>query len=323
MAPSHERPCPRCASPLEAGDLRCAICGQATPAAEAPAAAARVEFLRCQGCAAAVAYDAALQGLACAFCGEVLELAAVEDPPEDVEGWLPFTVDRAGARAALRRWQSERGFFRPGDLAARARVEALRPLWWVGWVFDARARISWTADSNEGARRSFWAPHAGQADMVFDDLLVPASRGLSLAETAALAPGYDLTSVQAAPAGAPDAVFERFDVQRSLARRLVAEALHRAAADRVERSKVPGSRARKVQVVPFLRALETRRYGFPAWVLAYRYGDRVFRAVVCGQDAERVVGQAPVSAARILLAIAGALAVAVFAAFLLAAVLRS
>jgi hypothetical protein len=308
MNATPEPTCERCASPLERGDLRCAICGQATPADASPAAVVRVELLRCEGCGAAVGYDAKAQGLACAFCDSVLRLETNADPMEEVEAYLPFRIDRAAARGALRRWQASLGFFRPGDLTSRTRVEQLRPLWWVGWVFDAQARITWAADSNEGSRRSQWAPHSGKRDMVFDDLLVSASRGLSERETTALVAHYDLSTANPAQEEVEGAVVERFDVQRSLARRLVTDALHRTAAIRVQNRYVPGSRIRKLSVAAKLFALDTRRYAFPAWVLTYRYGEDVYRAVVSGQDAGGVVGKAPYSLTRILLAVGAGIA---------------
>ncbi len=60
-----------------------------------------------------------------------------------------------------------------------------------------------------------------------------------------------------------------------------------------------------------LRGLEARRYAFPAWVLAYRYRNRLFRTVLSGQDATRLMGEAPYSTARIVAAVAGAVAVMV------------
>ncbi len=307
MAELEEITCERCSSPLEPGDLRCAICGQVTPHRADARTVVKVELLRCDGCGAAVSYDPKAQGLACAFCGAVLRLESIDDPMEEVETYLPFTVDRREAREALRRWQGSLGFLRPGDLTARTRVEKLRPLWWVGWVFDARARISWAADSNEGSRRSHWAPHSGQAELVFDDLAVSASRGLSEDETAALTAGYDIATARPTPEGAEEAVVERFDVQRSLARRLVTDAIHRVAAARVERRYVPGSRVRKLKVAALLSSLDTRRHAFPAWVMTYRYREETYRAVVCGQDAAHVVGKAPYSLARILLLVAAIL----------------
>ena len=137
-------PCARCESPLEQGDLRCAICGQAAPAAaESGRAELKVQVLRCDGCGAAVSYDPAVQAPRCAFCDSVMHVESVEDPMEQTELYLPFTVATEAARKALRAWLGSLGFFRPPDLRDEARVESLRPLFWVGWVFDAEALISW------------------------------------------------------------------------------------------------------------------------------------------------------------------------------------
>lgn len=313
-------PCARCASPLEREDLRCAICGQTAPVPDEAPTKVEVELLRCEGCRAAVSFDPKAQGLACAFCGSVLHLESTADVMEEVELRLPFSVRRAEARAALRAWQKTLGFFRPADLIARSKVEEVRPLWWVGWVFDAEARISWAADSNEGSGRSYWAPHSGQAEMVFDDILVSASRGLSEKETNFLAPHYDLGTAAPPPREKHDefdategnddlegAIVERFDVQRSLARRLISAAITRVAAARVERRHVPGTHVRNLHVAPRLRSLDTRRFAFPAWVMSYRYRDTLYRTVVSGQDRTAVTGTAPWSVARVALVAIGGL----------------
>ena len=56
--------------------------------------------------------------------------------------------------------------------------------------------MSWSGDSNAGSRRSSWAPHAGQNRMIFDDILVSASRGLTDQEIQATAPGCDITRLR-------------------------------------------------------------------------------------------------------------------------------
>jgi hypothetical protein len=48
-----------------------------------------------------------------------------------------------------------------------------------------------------------------------------------------------------------------------------------------------------------LQRLETRRLSFPAWVLAYRYRERLYRVVISGQDAAVIQGQTPISYGRI------------------------
>ncbi len=297
--------CTRCESPLESGDLRCAICGQVPPVSDSPVRE-QDEFqqvvLRCGVCGAATRYDAALQALSCSFCAGTLRTENLRDVLEQTEGYLPFTVTRVEAREALGRWLGSLGFFRPADLKSKARIEDLRPLWWVGWVFDAEALVSWTADSNAGSRQSDWAPHSGQDSMVFDDVLVSASRGLSAAEAYELASSYAVDSAQAEPGHSEEgAVIEAFDVQRSQARRIITDRIHSVAASHLKRGAIPGSKFRNVHVQALLTGLETRRLSFPAWIMAYRYKDKLFRVVISGQDATCLKGKAPVDWSKIAL----------------------
>lgn len=248
-----------------------------------------------------------------------MNLEELVDPPEQTEHFLPFLVSQGEAKAGLKRWLGSRGFFRPSDLASGARLENLRPILWVGWVFDADCDVTWTADSNLGSRRSAWAPHSGQVQLEFDNLLVSASRGLSEDEVDALSPSYELAKREDSPYGLPANVVdldkvrvETFDVQRSAARRRIVRAAEKTAAAVVADRHVPGSRVRKVHASVLLRNLETERVAFPAWVLAYRYKGKLFRAVVSGHDPDVATGEAPLSIARIALVV-GLVLLAVFA----------
>ena len=301
--------CIRCESPLEAGDLRCAICGQAAPN-DQPAAQKKtvVQILRCTGCGAAIAYDPKHQAPSCSFCGDVVKIESIEDPMEQTDHFLPFTVTADEARQALRGWLESRGWFRPSDLSTEAKLTQLKPLWWVAWVFDADAFVSWTADSNQGSGRSAWAPHSGQNNVHFDDILVSASRGLSVNEVAAISPGMNLITKREQPEGADQrATLEQFDVQRSQARQQVSAAIQSMARSRVQQHFVPGTRFRNVKVAVVLRKLFTRRLSLPAYVLAYRYKDSLFRVVICGQDKRLIVGTSPKSLIK-MLAVAGIVA---------------
>ena len=73
----------------------------------------------------------------------------------------------------------------------------------------------------------------------------------------------------------------------------------RLAEDRVKDGFIPGSRFRNFSAAILLRRLQTLRYAFPAYVVAYRYRGRLFRTVISGQDPTRVLGQAPYSGWKI------------------------
>jgi DNA-directed RNA polymerase subunit RPC12/RpoP len=300
--------CARCDSPLEGDDLRCPICSQAVPLEErADRPEPTVEVLRCDGCGAAVSYSEKARAPKCAFCGSVLHLETTSDPMEQTGHFLPFTVTRPQATDAYRRWLSGLGFFRPSDLASTARLESLKALWWVGWVFLADALVSWAADSNAHTRKAPWAPHAGQMEMPFRDILVPATRGLSEGETAHLTDSYRLDTAREQPEGVEgETIVEQFDIRRSAARQRVSEAMARLAEHRVKDGFIPGSRFRNFSASILLRRLQTLRYAFPAYVVAYRYRGRLFRTVISGQDPTRVLGRAPYSGWKIAGAVGGA-----------------
>ena len=302
------RDCSRCRSPLELEDLRCAVCALPVPLHEnASTNRAHATVLRCDGCGASLSYTVEVQAPKCAFCGSVAHVERPEDPIEEAGAYLPFRVDPGAAQAALGRWLGSLGWFRPSDLKTAATVSQLQPLWWVAWTFDVDALVSWTADSDHGSGRSSWAPHSGQSPLTLSNVVVSASRGLREDEAAALVRAYDLGTAQHEPHAMPGATIERFDVQRSAARRIITDAVERAAQGQASHW-VPGSRLRNLHVAVLPQRLTTRRCAFPAYVLAYRYHDRLYRAVVHGQDPSGVLGEAPYSILKIALAIGGGIA---------------
>ena len=309
-------PCHRCQSPIERGDLRCAICGLPTPATPQDHLATDevvAAILRCNGCGAAVAYDAKVGAPKCGFCGSVMEVETPEDPIEEAQTFLVFRVDAEQAKAALQQWMGTLGWFRPRDLSSKSTVDSLQPLWWAGWVFDADVVVSWAADSDAGSGRSAWAPHSGRMSLSLERVVVSASRGLQESEVAQLVPGYNLADAGPEPHEHPGATVEQFAVQRSAARQTIAAALGNHAALHAT-AQVPGSSKRNLHCAVLPERMVTHRLAFPAYVLAYRYDDKLYRAIVHGQNPGLVIGKAPMAWGRIAAIIAAALvAVAVIA----------
>ena len=309
--------CWRCGCRLEGGDLRCPVCGLALEAPRTPGEAlekVQARVVRCGTCGASLEYSAEVKAPRCAFCASVMQVEVMADPLEQAEAFVPFEVEAGAAREALGEFLGRGGFFRPGDLERASSLESLQPLWWPAWAFNGEARVSWAADSDADSGRSDWAPHAGQVELAFSDVVVSASRGLTQAECARLGPHYTLGRAEGAPRGPEEARVELFDVTRSGARARIGEAVEEQARERVTREQVPGRRKRNVHVAVALARLETRRYALPAWVLAYRYRGSLYRVVVHGQDVDVVLGKMPLSVVRVALAVgAGLLVLALLA----------
>jgi len=299
--------CARCASPLEEGDLRCAVCALTIADEAIPAVDARARVLRCTVCGAAIEFDPRRQAPACVFCRSVMEIEQPHDPVEAARTYVPFAIDRAAATTTLRQWLAKRGWLAPATLHDEAVLESLTAVYWPAWVVSAKAQVTWTADSDHGARRSAWAPHAGELPLTFDRIIVTASRGLATHEAHALAPFYDLASAQ--PVEWSNVSVESFDAQRSAARAAIHAAVEQRARTAVEQH-IPGQRYRNVHVACLVERLTTDRVALPAWVLAYRFRGKLYRAVVHGSRPAIVVGRAPIDWPKLVRIAAVVLAVA-------------
>lgn len=309
--------CRGCASELEPGDLRCVVCALAVPVAASATDAPRAGVLRCGTCHAPIAFSAEADAPRCAFCGATMVVPDPTDATAAPALRVPFLVGRDGARVALRRWLGQRGRFAPSSLAAEAVLDAPVAVYWAGWIVSARARVTWTADSDAGAGEAEWSAHAGEHTMAFDAVCVPASRGLAVAECEQLIPHHALS--RAVPfegtAGSrtsvaitdPPPVVEQFAAQRAAIRASVMRGLEDAA-EREIRPRIPGSRFRNVHVALRLERLTTARVALPAWVLVYRYRGAAHRVIVHGERPDVVVGSSPKDPWKIAVAILATLA---------------
>jgi hypothetical protein len=165
---------------------------------------------------------------------------------------------------------------------------------------QAEALVAWAADSDAGAERSAWAPHAGQVPLVFRDIVVPASRGLRHAECRRLLPYYDWSTAIAVDREPLLGAIERFDILRSAARRTVQAAIEATARVRIQ-PHIPGRRYRNVRVACLVERQTTERVALPAWILIYHYRGTAYRALVHGQRADRVHGRAPLDRRKLAL----------------------
>ena len=84
-------------------------------------------------------------------------------------------------------------------------------------------------------------------------------------------------------------------------------------------AQVPGSTHRNLRVEVLPTRLDTQHLGFPAYVLAYRYRERLYRAIVHGQDPSCVIGSAPWAVGRIVLVVLGAIGLLVLVVVLVLA----
>lgn len=312
--------CETCSGLIDEEELFCANCGAEAPERQAsdenPGHFSRRRF-GCKGCGASMSYAANVQTLLCPFCGS----SGVEaQPPAKTfspTGVVPFQVSRDEATAAMREYLG-RGFWRPGNLSSAAAVVKIQPVFVPYWVFRATTYSHWTADSSDvpfGASGN-WRPVSGSHAGKYVDLLVGASSVLAARETSEICP-FDMSQkTNPAEFDFSDTIVEQFTVMRKYARPLARGLIEQSEAATCAQY-VPG-RSRNVRVNVRYEAMQSEAMLLPVWIMAYRYGNRVYRLLVNGQSAQ-ATGEAPVSVFKI----AGAIAVAVLAAMLLIAAMSS
>jgi hypothetical protein len=231
---------------------------------------------------------------------------------------LPFRLNRDQAVAAMRRWLG-RGWFRPQDLSRQASVVQMQPVYVPYWVFRARTHTHWTADTSRtppGARAQ-WYPLSGEHRGSYAGLLIGASGALTPRETAEICP-FDLAEgVAPDEADLENVTVERFSVPRKYARPLARQGLEQMETQTCAERYVPG-RARNVHVNVRVESMSSEPVLLPVWIMAYRYGDRVYRFLLNGQTG-RATGQVPISWLKIALLI-GTLVAAVVLLLVLAGV---
>lgn len=293
--------CTVCQALVDEEDLFCANCGAEVPRPgedhESAATSVITHNFGCEGCGASMSYDASAGSLRCPFCGSE-KLSKQEDRKTlRPSGVIPFQVSQQSALAQMRQWLGQ-SFWRPGDLASAAAVTKMTAVYVPYWVFTARTRTYWTADSSRtppGARAG-WFPVTGEHRGSYAGLLVGASGALAPKETWAICP-FDLAAkVDVAQLDLENAIVEQFRVQRKYARpqaRVGFEQLVRAECA----NQVPGN-SRNLHVNMRLEGLSSEPILLPVWIMAYRYRDRLFRFLINGQTG-RATGEAPLSYKRI------------------------
>lgn len=297
--------CSLCRNVVDAEDLFCANCGRQTdtaPGAALPTLEPGLAGFDCRGCGASMTYDARAQALRCAFCGST-DLARQPGTTGRVRPThlLAFTCHRDRAQAAFRTWLAS-GFWRPRRLAQEARLEGMQAVYVPCWRFAGRTDTHWTADSSETPRgaRASWCPRAGRSPGEVEDVLVVASGSLTPREVDGLLPFRFGEAQPYQPEAVGDTPVEDVGVSRRGARPLAGERIVALEAARVA-MLVPG-RSRNVHVNVLVTDLTSTPVLLPVWINAYRWREQRYRFLVNGQTGE-VVGEAPISAAKVVLAV--------------------
>lgn len=330
--------CEKCGEPVDALDKFCHGCGlrrapaeaaqgdrsaSATGAGRPPAVAAtarNAQFLRCEGCGAAVSIDADQRSYTCPFCDSnyVVEFAvdaASRQPPEFVIG---FALPPEKARERFRQWLRTDNWLRPGDLAKAGAADKLRGVYLPFWSFSMLAETDWEATIGEHwhrtemytaiengkqvtkARRvqvTEWWPLSGRRHEYHGGYLVSGSRGLPQADADRVMPYRLPAMARYAPDYLAGWVCEEYSIERKEALDLcMQEFLRREEAATM--AFLPGDASSDVRVSTRFDHVSSDLVLLPAYLLGYRYRGKLYRFVMNGQTGA-CTGEKPISTAKV------------------------
>jgi LSD1 subclass zinc finger protein len=338
-------PCEGCGADLHwepgATALRCPWCGtvkQVTPPSgridEKPVDAAlraprdlgwgaERKVIACKRCGAHTTFDAHVAASSCAFCGTsaVVEAPAAQNIARP-EGLLPFRITRESALQSFRAWLHKL-WLRPSDLKRSARMNSIQGAYIPFWTFDAATHSRWQAEAgyfyyvtvnNRREQRVRWEPASGVLERFFDDVAVPASRGIdaSIARRIEPFPTAELTPYDPQYLSGFLAEENAIDLPEALegAKERMRDAVAAACAQ-----QVPGDTHRNLQVQTQFSGLAYKNCLLPIWIAAYDYKGTPYRYLVNGVTG-KCDGTAPWSWVKITFLVLTILTVALILMYL-------
>jgi predicted RNA-binding Zn-ribbon protein involved in translation (DUF1610 family) len=274
--------------------------------------------VKCQSCQAISVFDEKRVAQRCDFCGSPSILAADDvTSPIRPSSLLPFKVAQGQVREDIRRWYGSH-FWAPNALGQKALTDTLHGMYLPYWTFDAHAECPWeaeagydytTTDSKGNTQtETRWEYASGHISRAFDDLLVPASKGVHTKLLDDLQPFPTTTDlVPYDPGYLSGWVVEQYQIDLVQAAEDSRGRMHSQLSSDCAK-EVPGDRHRNLRISPSYSNQTFKHVLLPVWLLTYTYGTKNYQVTVNGSTG-KITGEYPLSWVKITIAILIALIV--------------
>jgi len=287
----------------------------------------QVVSFQCDSCGATITSESTVAGK-CTYCNSpyVRERPAKADliRPETL---IPFRVDKNNVNTLFRNWLGK-GWFTPSNLQKLGRLDLIKGVYTPFWTYDAQAYSTWTAESgyyyyeNETytttingksvtqtrqVRKVRWVPSNGQRQGFYNDVLVPASKGMNQELIYKIYP-FDLNAlVPYKPEFLSGFLAEEYAVDLLQGWGVAQGTVLASERDKCAK-EVPGDTHRFLRVQTNFSGITYKHILLPVWIAAYEYKAKTYHFLVNGQTGE-VQGFRPISWAKVALFVGAVAAV--------------
>lgn len=249
-----------------------------------------MKAIQCDGCGGAVGVVIGKPDPACLFCGSTALVPL--DPDREIEhpqASISFVIEQEIADKAFRTFARSSYFYPP---AIRSASLHLRPLLVPAWRWSGSMETYYTG-LKRAATRSGKAPVAGALRLVFNQIVVPASKTLSQAEVNGLG-RWEEEAMQPFTEETSEVPWEIAEVSREAARNAAIREMER----RGERMITSQEGLIKTLTSGIPHDIEGEPVLLPVWIGAYRHKDISYRVLVNGQTG-KLYGKAPTDWLRV------------------------
>ena len=271
---------------------------------------AETRSVQCRSCKAVMVYEPTRVGQNCEFCGSpaLVDYDSIK-PPVTPASLLPFRISEAQVRETVRNWFASK-WLAPNAFKRKALVDTLRGLYIPYWTFDAQVYCPWSAEAghyyyvrqgNNNVRRVRWENASGLVEHVFDDALIPATRGIDHGLLAQVEPFPTQEAVPYDTGYLSGHVVEQYQVVLVDA---AEQALARMQADVRQMciAQIPGDTYQNLVMSPQWSGRTFKHVLVPVYVLTYQYRTKPYQVVVNASNG-RMGGSYPISWVKVALII--------------------
>ena len=281
--------------------------------------------LKCDSCGATISSEKAAGK--CAYCNSPY----VKEQPQRAdlirpESLVPFKVDKPRTRQLFKDWLGK-GWFTPSNLSKLSRLDLIKGVYTPFWTYDTNAFSNWTADAGyyyyvtetyyatvngkrqrrtRQVRKVRWVPANGQRSGFYNDVLVPASKGMNEELILKIYPFHLQQLVPYTPQFLSGFMAEEYGIDLRQGWGAGQQFVMSSEREKCARD-VPGDTYRFLRVNTTFSDIKYKHILLPVWIAAYEYKQKTYHFLVNGQTGE-VQGFKPISWLKVGAVIAAAAA---------------